>query len=65
VIQITFNVSITGSDELTGEEKAALENVIVGESIKLLHSLKAQTGIQVSVANVTTNTTGLVNLLED
>lgn len=62
---MTWTISMTGHDDLTGEEKEALEKVIVGEATGLFHSLKAQEGNRVSAATVTTNTTGSVNLLAE
>jgi hypothetical protein len=60
---MTWNINISGHDDLTGEDKEALENIIVGEATGLFHSLKAQEGNKITTANVTTNTTGSVNLL--
>jgi hypothetical protein len=60
---MTWTININGHDDLTGEEKEAFENIIVGEATGLFHSLKAQEGNQISSASVTTNTTGTVNLL--
>jgi hypothetical protein len=60
---MTWTVSINGHDDLSGDEKEALERVIVGESIALVESLKAQNGNNITSANVTTNTTGTVYLL--
>ena len=62
---MTWNINIMGHDDLSGEEKEKLENVIVGEAKALVHSLRAQEGINVTSAGATTNTTGPVNLLED
>lgn len=61
---MTWTVNLSGHDDLTGEEKEALERVIVGEVTGLFHSLKAQEGNRITTATVTTNTTGSVNLLE-
>jgi hypothetical protein len=60
---MTWTINITGHDDLTGEEKEALERVIVGEATGLFYSLKAQEGNRISTASVMTNTTGAVNLL--
>lgn len=62
---MTWSININGHDDLTGEEKEALERVIVGEATRLVHSLKVQEGNQVSSAMAVTNTTGSVNLLEE
>lgn len=62
---MTWNINITGHDDLTGEEKANLENIIVGEAKALAHSLKALEGNNVVSAGASTNTTGSVNLLEE
>lgn len=59
---MTWTININGHDDLTGPEKEALENVIVGEATGLFHSLKAQEGNRITSATVTTNTTGTVNL---
>lgn len=61
---MTWTINIQGHDDLTGEEKEALEQVIVGEATGLFHSLKAQNGNQITTATVSTNTTGTVNLAE-
>lgn len=61
---MTWNINLMGHDDLSGEEKEALENVIVGEATALYHSLEAQNGIKISSAQVVTNTTGTVNLQE-
>jgi hypothetical protein len=62
---MAWTVNISGhDDDLTGAEKEALENVIVGEATGLFHSLKAQEGNRITTATVTTNTTGTVNLAE-
>lgn len=61
---MTWTINISGHDDLTGEQKEALENVIVGEATGLFHSLKAQEGNRITTATVTTNTTGTVNLAE-
>lgn len=60
---MTWTISISGHDDLSGEEKEALENIIVGEATGLFSSLKAQEGNRITNAQVTTNTTGTVNLL--
>jgi hypothetical protein len=60
---MTWTINISGDDDLTGEEKEALENIIVGEATALFHSLKAQGGNQITTASVSTNTTGSVDLL--
>jgi hypothetical protein len=62
---MTWSITLNGHDDLTGEEKAKLEEIIVGEAKTLAHSLAAQEGNRVSTATVVTNTTGSVNLLED
>lgn len=59
---MTWTINISGHDDLSGKEKEALENVIVGEATALFHSLKAQEGNRITTATVTTNTTGMVNL---
>jgi hypothetical protein len=59
---MTWTINISGHDDLTGEEKEALENIIVGEATGLFHSLKAQAGNTITTATVSTNTTGSVNL---
>lgn len=51
-----------GHDDLSGEEKAALEEIIVGEATSLFHSLAAQDGIRITTATVNTNTTGPIDL---
>lgn len=61
---MTFVISVTGHDDLNGEEKVALENIIVGEVKSLVHSLSAQNGIRITTATVNTNTTGVVNILD-
>ena len=61
---MTWNVNISGHDDLSGEEKEKLENVIVGEIKALVHSLMAQEGCRLTTATVNTNTTGVVNILD-
>lgn len=61
---MTWSINFSGSNDLTGEEKANLEEIIVGEAKALAHSLKAQEGNVISTAVAVTNTTGQVNLLE-
>jgi hypothetical protein len=60
---MTWTVNINGHDDLSGDEKEALERVIVGESMALVESLKAQNGNNITSASVVTNTTGSVDLL--
>lgn len=60
---MTWTININGHDDLTGDEKEALEKIIVGEATGLFHSLKAQDGNNITSASVSTNTTGTVNLL--
>jgi hypothetical protein len=62
---MTWSINIQGHDDLSGEEKAKLEEIIVGEAKALAHSLVAQEGNQVATAFAVTNTTGGVNLLVD
>jgi hypothetical protein len=62
---MTWSISLSGHDDLSGEEKAKLEEIIVGEAKALAHSLAAQEGNRVTMASASTNTTGSVNLLED
>jgi hypothetical protein len=62
---MTWNINLSGHDDLTGDEKAKLEEIIVGEAKALAHSLKAQEGNRITSAVANTNTTGSVNLLED
>jgi len=59
---MTWSININGHDDLTGDEKEALENVIVGEAKALFHSLKAQEGNRITSAVAVTNTTGSVDL---
>lgn len=61
---MTWTINLSGHDDLSGDEKAALEQVIVGEATGLYHTLKAQKGIKISTATVNTNTTGATNLLD-
>jgi hypothetical protein len=60
---LTWTINITGHDDLSGDEKAQLEQKIVDDAKALVSSFKDQEGNRVSSAMCTTNTTGSVNLL--
>jgi hypothetical protein len=61
---MTWTVNLNGHDDLTGDEKVAFEEGLVEKTRELVETLKAQDGSKVSIATVTTNTTGSVNLLD-
>ena len=61
---MTWTINVNGHDDLSGDEKIALETVIAGEALSLVESLKVHKGNIVSGATVTTNTTGFINLLQ-
>lgn len=60
---MTWTINITGHDDLTGDEKGALENAIVEEATSIVSTLKDAEGNRISTATVYTNTTGQINLL--
>lgn len=62
---MTWLISISGHDELTGEEKIAFENEVVAKARGLATNLRDMQGGRIAVATCTTNTTGPVNLLEE
>jgi hypothetical protein len=61
---MTWTVNLNGHDNLSGDEKVAFEEGLVQKTRELVETLKEQDGAIVSIATVTTNTTGSVNLLE-
>ena len=60
---MTWTVSISGHDDLSGDEKAAYEQAVVDKARALAAELAQGEGARVSSATATTNTTGSVNLL--
>lgn len=58
---MTWNINISGHDNLDSEAKIAYENGLVERARQLTAEL-ASSGV-VSIASATTNTTGTVNLL--
>jgi hypothetical protein len=61
---MTWTINVQGHDDLSGEEKAKLEENIVEEARAFVQSL-VEEGNRVSTATAVTNTTGSVNLLEE
>jgi hypothetical protein len=62
---MTWTVNMHGHDDLSGDEKVAFEEGLVQKTRELVETLKEQDGSVVSNAQVSTNTTGSVNLLEE
>jgi len=62
---VTWNINISGHDDLTGDEKVAYEESIVEEARALVAEIAEATGGHVTVESATTNTTGSVSLLEE
>ena len=65
---MTWTININGHDDLAGDEKVAYENAIVEKARAFAAELVADAesrdgGGHVTIASVTTNTTGSVNLL--
>lgn len=62
---MTWNVSISGHDDLQEEAKAAFENGLVGMAKQLVQDIKSGEGVTVTRAVANTNTTGDVDLTSD
>ncbi len=60
---MTWTINLMGHDDLSSDEKIALENQIVEEATALAKSLEAKDGIRLTSATVVTNTHGSVNIL--
>jgi hypothetical protein len=61
---MTWTVNLNGHDDLSGDEKVAFEEGLVQKTRELVETLQEQDGSIVTIASVSTNTTGSVNLLE-
>lgn len=61
---MTWNINISGHDDLTGDEKVAYEEAVVEKARALVADLAEADGGHVSSATASTNTTGAVNLTE-
>lgn len=59
---MTWTVQIGGHDDLEAELKEAFENGLVSKVAQLVEDIKTE-GVTISNANVTTNTTGPVDIL--
>jgi hypothetical protein len=59
---MTFTVSINGHDDLSGEEKEQFENGLVDKVRALVSEMAQADGINVTSAQVTTNTTGQIDV---
>lgn len=59
---MTFTVNIQGHDDLQGELKEAFENGLVAKVSELVADAQ-QDGVTFTAANVTTNTTGSLDIL--
>jgi hypothetical protein len=59
---MTFSVQIQGHDDLQGELKEAFENGLVAKVSELIADAQ-QDGVTFTAANVTTNTTGSLDIL--
>lgn len=62
---MTWSIEMNGHDDLKDELKESFENGLVTKVRDLVAELKAGAGVNVTRAQVTTNTTGSVNALED
>lgn len=60
---MTWTINLMGHDDLSSDEKIALENSIVEEAAALTKSLESKEGLKLTSATVVTNTHGSVNLL--
>lgn len=60
---MTYTVNINGHDDLQGDEKAGFENGLVDKVKGFVSELQAAEGVNVTSAQVTTNTTGMVDAL--
>lgn len=60
---MTWSISLTGHDDLSGDEKVAYEEAVVEKARALAAELSEAKGGHISSATATTNTTGSVNLL--
>lgn len=59
---MTFSIQIQGHDDLQAELKEAFENGLVSKVGELIADAQ-QDGVTFTAANVTTNTTGSVDIL--
>jgi hypothetical protein len=59
---MTWIVNLNGHDDLSGDEKEKLENELVQDVRDFVEGLKSKEGLNVTSANVTTNTTGTVDV---
>jgi len=60
---MTFTIHVDGHDDLEAEAKAAFENGLVSMVTELIADIKGGAGVTISRADVTTNTTGPVDVL--
>lgn len=59
---MTWTIQIDGHDNLEQELKESFENGLVAKVTELVDDIRAGAGITITRANVTTNTTGSVDL---
>lgn len=62
---MTWTISLGGYDDLPEEAKKEFEETLVENMRNFVLGLKSEEGVNVTVANVTTNTTGSVNVLNE
>lgn len=60
---MTWSVSMSGHDDLSGSEKEEFENELVEKVQALTQELQDTEGCKVTSATVTTNTTGAVSAI--
>lgn len=59
---MTWSVTLQGHDDLSGELKESFEYGLVSKVKNLVDEVKSGEGVIVTFANVTTNTTGSVDV---
>lgn len=62
---MTWTVNLTGHDDLSEDAKKQFEEGLVDSVREFVGELKNEEGVNVTVANVTTNTTGHINILSE
>lgn len=62
---MTWNIAISGHDDLSDDAKKEAENALVEATREFTGYLREREGINVTTATIYTNTTDTVNLLED
>ena len=62
---MTWTVNLSGHDDLPEEAKKEFEETLVEDMRNFVAGLRSEEGVNVTFANVTTNTTGSVNVLNE